>query len=383
MNNCLPKNSVGVVTPVKWCYEHDFTFKCGKVLSGFELVYETYGQLNNNRSNAILICHALSGDHHVAGYHSENDKKAGWWDNFIGPGKIIDTNRFFVVCSNNLGGCSGSTGPSSINPATNRHYGLDFPLVTVEDWVKGQALLADYLGIDRWAAVIGGSMGGMQSLRWAIDYPDRLSHALVIAATSRLSTQNIAFNEVARRAIMSDPDFANGDYYDKENKPEQGLMLARMLGHITYLSDDAMRDKFGRELSDGRIKFGYDAEFEVENYLRYQGRKFVDFFDANTYLLMTKALDYFDPAVDADGDLSAVLKDVQAKFFVASFTSDWRFNPSRSREIVKALLDNDKDVSYLEVEAEYGHDGFLMKIPQYMSGMSAYMERIAAEVECG
>lgn len=375
--------ALGIVTPSKWCYEDTFTLRSGKTLKGFELVYETYGELNKDKSNAILICHALSGDHHVAGYHSQNEKKPGWWDSFIGPGKTIDTNRFFVVCSNNLGGCAGSTGPSSINPETGEPFGLDFPVVTVEDWVKSQALFSDYLGIQKWAAIVGGSMGGMQSLRWAIDYPDRLLHSVVIAAAPKLSTQNIAFNDVARKAILSDPNFADGHYYTKETKPENGLMLARMLGHITYLSDDALKDKFGRDLRDGQIKFNYETEFEIENYLHYQGKKFVGFFDANTYLLMTKALDYFDPASEFEGDLAKALSHVKAGFFVASFTSDWRFDPSRSREIVKALLDNRKNVSYLEVQADHGHDGFLMRIPEYMDGLGAYLNRVADKIENG
>ncbi len=381
MQYTSPDNSVGIITPTTWRHEDLFTLKSGKSLPEFELAYETYGTLNTKKSNAILICHALSGDHHVAGYHATHDKKPGWWDNFIGPGKIIDTNHFFVVCSNNLGGCSGSTGPSSINPTTGVQYGLDFPIVTVEDWVNSQALLSDFLGISKWAAVIGGSMGGMQALSWAIDFPERLSHSIVIAAAPKLSTQNIAFNDVARKAILSDPNFAGGHYYSNQEKPEQGLMLARMLGHITYLSDDALKDKFGRNLRDGEIKFNYDTEFEIENYLHYQGKKFVGFFDANTYLLMTKALDYYDPASATAGSLSNALAKVTAKFFIASFTSDWRFDPKRSREIVKALLDNRKDVCYLEIKADYGHDGFLMSIPQYMNGLSAYMNRIKNEVE--
>ncbi len=380
MQQEIPADSVGIVTPISQFFDEPLQLKSGKVLKSYNLVYETYGELNADKSNAVLICHALSGDHHVAGYHSHNDKKAGWWDSFIGPGRVIDTNKFFVICSNNLGGCSGSTGPSSINPETEKPYGPDFPVVTVEDWVNSQALLIDSLGIQTLAAVIGGSMGGMQAMQWAIDYPKRVKNCVVIAAAPRLSTQNIAFNEVARKAIMSDPNFAEGRYYDKDEKPNQGLMLARMLGHITYLSDEALKDKFGRDLREGDFKFHFETEFEIENYLKYQGEKFVGNFDANTYLLMTRALDYFDPARPYDDDLDKALSHVTCDFFVASFTSDWRFDPSRSLEIVKALIDERKSVSYLEVEAPHGHDGFLMDVPVYMNGLRAYLDRAAAKL---
>ncbi len=375
----IPADSVGIVTPISQFFDKPLQLKSGKVLKSYNLVYETYGELNSDKSNAVLICHALSGDHHVAGYHSTNDKKPGWWDSFIGPGRVIDTNKFFVICSNNLGGCSGSTGPSSINPDTNKPYGPDFPVITIEDWVKSQALLIDNLGIDTLAAIIGGSMGGMQALQWAIDYPSRVKNCAVIAAAPKLSTQNIAFNEVARKAIMSDPNFAEGRYYDKEVKPNQGLMLARMLGHITYLSDEALKDKFGRDLREGEFKFHFDTEFEIENYLKYQGEKFVGNFDANTYLLMTKALDYFDPARLYDDDLAKAISHVSCDFFVASFTSDWRFDPSRSMEIVKALIDERKNVSYLEVEAPHGHDGFLMDVPVYMKAFQAYLDKVVVK----
>lgn len=380
MPQSIPADSVGLVTPQVQHFDQPLSLDCGRSLDQYDLIYETYGELNRDHSNAILICHALSSDHHAAGYHREKDDKPGWWESAIGPGKPIDTRRFYVVCLNNLGGCRGSTGPTSINPASGKIYGPDFPVVTVRDWVNSQAQLADTLGIQQWAAVIGGSLGGMQVLQWAIDYPDKIRHAVIIASAPKLSAQNIAFNEVARQAIMTDPDFHDGRYTEHHTRPRRGLMLARMLGHITYLSDDAMRAKFGRDLREGKLNFGFDVEFQVESYLRYQGQSFVDRFDANTYLLMTKALDYFDPAADCDGDLSTALKDAQAKFLVISFTSDWRFSPPRSREIVKALLDGDKTVSYAEIEANQGHDAFLMPIPHYFDVFRAYMDRVAVEV---
>lgn len=379
LNELLLADSVGLVTPHMLRFDDPLPLDCGRTLASYDLIYETYGELNTACSNAVLICHALSGDHHAAGYHSAKDRKPGWWDSCIGPGKPFDTRHFFVVSVNNLGGCKGSTGPITINPATGQPYGPDFPIVTVKDWVRSQARLADYLGVKQWAAVIGGSLGGMQVLQWSIDYPARLRHALVIAAAPKLSAQNIAFNEVARQAIMSDPDFHAGHYYAHNVIPRRGLMLARMLGHITYLSDDLMRAKFGRELREGKLNFGFDVEFQVESYLRYQGRAFVERFDANTYLLMTKALDYFDPASDYDHDLSAALQGVTASFLVVAFTGDWRFAPARSREIVRALLDGDKDVSYAEIEANEGHDAFLMPIPRYMEVLDAFMRRVAAE----
>jgi homoserine O-acetyltransferase len=376
-----PADSVGLVVPQKHHFDQPLNLDSERQLPSYELIYETYGQLNASRSNAVLVCHALSGDHHAAGYHSEHDRKPGWWDSCIGPGKPIDTNRFFVVCNNNLGGCSGSTGPSSINPLTGERYGPDFPIVTVGDWVRSQARLADVLGIERWAAVIGGSLGAMQALQWAIDYPDRLKHALLIATAPKLSAQNIAFNEVARQAILSDPDFHGGRYMEESALPRRGLALARMLGHITYLSDQAMRAKFGREPKgvEGRLSFSFDADFEVESYLRYQGKSFVERFDANTYLLMTKALDYFDPAARHGGDLSAALAGVKAESLVISFTTDWRFDPSRSREIVRALLDGDKDVSYAEIDSPHGHDAFLMPDEVYFAVLRAYLEEVARE----
>ena len=341
----IPADSVGLVEPKTHHFDTPLELECGRTLPSYELVYETYGTLNRNASNAVLICHALSGHHHAAGYHSMKDKRPGWWDTCIGPGKVIDTNRFFVVCLNNLGGCHGSSGPSAINPETGQPWGPDFPMMTVKDWVNSQVRLADVLGIQRWAAVIGGSMGGMQALQWSIDYPDRLSHAVVIAAAPKLSAQNIAFNEVARQSILTDPNFHGGRYYLHDTYPRQGLILARMVGHITYLSDDAMRMKFGRDLRSGRFHYGFDVEFQVESYLRHQGEVFSRNFDANTYLLMTKALDYFDPARDFEHSLETALSKPSCKFLVMSFTSDWRFAPERSREIVDGLVHAGRDVS--------------------------------------
>jgi len=379
MPDTLPADSVGLVEPQKLTFDTPLALDCGRSLPGYELVYETYGELNADASNAILICHALSGDHHAAGYHSMDDRKPGWWESCIGPGKPIDTNHFFVVSPNNLGGCKGSTGPMSINPEKNKPYGPDFPIVTVKDWVRSQARLADALGIEQWAAVIGGSLGGMQAMQWAIDFPKRIRHCVVIAAAPRLSAQNIGFNEVARQAIMSDPEFHQGHYYEHNVIPRRGLMLARMLGHITYLSDESMRSKFGRDLREGKLNFGFDVDFQVESYLRYQGQSFVEKFDANTYLLMTKALDYFDPAADYDNDLAQALAQAESKFLLVSFTSDWRFAPKRSREIVKALLDSKKDVSYAEIEAHHGHDAFLIPIPDYLDVFSTYMNRLKVD----
>jgi homoserine O-acetyltransferase len=377
----FPPDSVGLVTPQTAHFDEPLALDCGRTLASYEMVYETYGTPNADCSNAVLICHALSGDHHVAGYHNEDDPgKPGWWDNCIGPGKPIDTREFFVVCCNNLGGCKGSTGPTSINPDNRKPYGPDFPIVTVKDWVRSQARLADRLGIRRWAAVIGGSLGGMQAMQWTITFPERVRHALVIAAAPRLSAQNIAFNEVARQAILSDPDFHHGHYYDFGVVPRRGLMIARMLGHITYLSDEGMRAKFGRELREGRPNFNFDTEFEVESYLRHQGKAFVDRFDANTYLLITKTLDYFDPAADFDSDLSAAFHQTQARFLVVAFTSDWRFAPPRSREIVRALVRARREVTYAEIPSEYGHDAFLMPIPLYHQVLRDYLTRVAREV---
>ncbi len=381
MPQTLPADSVGVVTPQTATFNEPLTLRSGKTLNNYELVYETYGQLNSDKSNAILICHALSGDHHAAGFHSRDDKKPGWWDACIGPGKVIDTNTFFVLCLNNLGGCGGSTGPTSINPKTNQPYGSDFPMVRVRDWVESQARLADLLGIQKFAAVIGGSLGGMQALRWSIQYPERLHYCAVIASAPKLSAQNIAFNEVARSAIIKDPEFHNGHYLQKNTIPKTGLMQARMLAHLTYLSDDGMGEKFGRNMQNSEVKYNYDPEFKIESYLHYQGEKFSTSFDANTYLLMTKALDYFDPAQYSDHDLAKCLSVAQCKFLVISFTTDWRFSPERSEEIVDALIESDKEVTYARIESEKGHDAFLIPIPRYIKLFDAYMKRVTAELK--
>jgi homoserine O-acetyltransferase len=354
---------VGAVEAKQASFAAPLRLRSGAELPGFELAYETYGTLNAAQSNAILVCHALSGHHHVAGHYADDTKNLGWWDNIVGPGRPLDTDRFFVVGVNNLGGCHGSTGPASINPATGKPWGRAFPIVTVEDWIEAQARLADHLGIAQWAATIGGSLGGMQATQ-------RVRHALVIAAAPRLSAENIAFNEVARQAILSDPDYLAG------KRPEHGLRLARMLGHITYLSDDQMADKFGRRLRHGEYKYGFDVEFEVESYLRYQGDKFAGWFDADTYLRMTKALDYYDPAAACGGDLAAALAGAKAKFLVVSFSTDWRFSPARSREIVAALVKNRQDVAYAEIESQHGHDSFLMEDAHYQGIVAAYLRGV-------
>ena len=422
--------SVGIVTPQTFHFAEPLTLECNRTLPSFDLIFETYGTLNSDKSNAILICHALSGSHHAAGFHSDDDKKAGWWDNMIGPNKAIDTNQFFVVCVNNIGSCFGSTGPTTINPESISNegepqvYGPDFPLVTIKDWVKTQAMLSDRLGIEVWHAIVGGSMGGMQAMQWAVDYPNRLKRCVVIASTPKLSAQNIAFNEVARQSILSDPDFKEGRYLQAGTYPRRGLILARMVGHITYLTDDAMKAKFGRDLKSGKFMYGYDVEFQVESYLRYQGERFSENFDANTYLLMTKALDYFDPtrdyplaaelstksaealetslaeSVKADSTenelektlnnsanidninianekelsaLKAAFAHTQCQYLVMSFTTDWRFAPERSQEIVDALMATGKPVSYINVDAPHGHDSFLFDIPRYMGAVKGFL----------
>ena len=422
--------SVGIVTPQTFHFAEPLTLECNRTLPSFDLIFETYGALNSDKSNAILICHALSGSHHAAGFHSDDDKKAGWWDNMIGPNKAIDTNQFFVVCVNNIGSCFGSTGPTIINPDSISNegepqvYGPDFPLVTIKDWVKTQAMLSDRLGIEVWHAIVGGSMGGMQAMQWSVDYPERLKRCVVIASTPKLSAQNIAFNEVARQSILSDPDFKEGRYLQEGTYPRRGLILARMVGHITYLTDDAMKAKFGRDLKSGKFMYGYDVEFQVESYLRYQGERFSENFDANTYLLMTKALDYFDPtrdypsaaelsaesaqsleislaeSVKADSTenelektlnnsanidninianekelsaLKAAFAHTQCQYLVVSFTTDWRFAPERSQEIVDALMATGKPVSYINVDAPHGHDSFLFDIPRYMGAVKGFL----------
>ena len=372
----IPEPGIGVVSEQRMHFDIPLVSSSGTVLPAYELVYETYGSLNADKSNAILVCHALSGNHHVAGYYADNPKSVGWWDNMIGPGKPIDTDKFFVIGLNNLGGCHGSTGPSSINPETGKPYGSNFPVVTVQDWVVSQACLADRLGIKQFAAVLGGSLGGMQAIQWSLSYPERVRHVIVIAAAPHLTAENIAFNDVARNAILTDPDFHAGDFYQHGVVPTRGLRLARMLGHITYLSDDAMADKFGRSLRAGKLGYSYDIEFEIESYLRYQGDKFATYFDANTYLLMTKALDYFDPARECNGNLDHAFAAAKADFLVVSFTTDWRFSPERSREIVRSLLHNRRNVSYAEIISTHGHDSFLMQHEHYHDVMRAYLDKI-------
>ncbi|OYV34373.1 MAG: homoserine O-acetyltransferase [Thiomonas sp. 20-64-5] len=373
-------SALGDVTPQRMAFEQPLPLQSGALLPAYELMYETYGTLNTARSNAVLVCHALNASHHAAGTHSGDPKSLGWWDNLIGPGKPLDTGRFFVLCVNNPGSCFGSTGPMSLDPETGRPWGSRFPVVTVEDWVDAQARLLDRLGISRLAAVIGGSLGGMQAISWTLRHPDRVAHCAAIATAPSLSAQNIAFNEVARRAIITDPDFHGGDFYAHGVVPKQGLAVARMIGHITYLSDDAMATKFGRALRSGALGYGFGVDFEIESYLRYQGDKFSGYFDANSYLLITRALDYFDPARAAGGDLAAALAPATARFLLVSFTTDWRFSPQRSREIVQALVTNRRAVTYAEVDAPQGHDAFLMDHPHYHGVVRAWFDRIAQEL---
>ena len=390
----MSQGSVGIVKPEMMQFDEPIELKGGARIDGYQLAYESYGELNAERNNAILVCHALNASHHVAGIYADQAENVGWWDNLIGPGKPVDTDRFFVLGVNNLGGCHGSTGPSSVDPRTGNPWGGDFPVVTVEDWVSVQARLATRLGIDQFAAVMGGSLGGMQALQWTIDQPERVRNALVIAAAPKLSAQNIAFNEVARQSIMSDPDFCDGHYLEKNTVPRRGLMLARMVGHITYLSENALRNKFGkdpeqfgtsgsnfgRDLRRGELSFGLDIDFQVESYLHYQGERFSENFDANTYLLMTKALDYFDPSVDFEGDLSRAFANSDCKFLLMSFSTDWRFPPERSRELVENLLRAGRQVSYVEIEADQGHDAFLLPIPRYVEAFSRYLQRVHRDV---
>ena len=374
--------SIGHVTPQKMAFQAALPLRSGASLPGYELVYETYGALNAARSNAVLVCHALNASHHVAGSYAGQDKSEGWWDNLVGPGKPLDTERFFVIGVNNLGSCFGSTGPLSPNPATGRPWGADFPVVTVEDWVDAQARLLDALGIQCLAAVLGGSLGGMQALSWTLRHPQRLRECIAVATAPNLSAQNIAFNEVARRAIITDPDFHGGHFYAHGLLPRRGLRVARMIGHITYLSDDSMAEKFGRQMRASELGYStQDIEFQIESYLRHQGDKFSEYFDANTYLLITRALDYFDPASAHGGDLSAAFAAARGKrFLLVSFSTDWRFAPARAREIVKALVDNRIAVSYAEIDAPHGHDAFLLEDPRYHALLRATFERIAAEV---
>lgn len=371
-------DSIGQVTAQSMHFEQALPLRSGARLVDYQLSYETYGTLNADRSNAVLVCHALNASHHAAGIDAAG--RTGWWDNLIGPGKPLDTRHFFVVCANNLGSCFGSTGPMHVNPANGKAYGADFPVVTVEDWVDAQARLVDRLGIDQLAAVIGGSLGGMQALSWTLRYPQRVRHCVGVATAPNLSAENIAFNEIARRAIITDPDFHGGHYYAHGVLPRRGLRIARMIGHVTYLSDDVMGSKFGRKLRDGAISFGFDVDFEIESYLRHQGDKFSDYFDANTYLLITRALDYFDPAAAHGGDLALTFAAVQAKFLLVSFSTDWRFSPARSRELVKALVTHRHRVSYAEIDAPHGHDAFLLDDARYHGVMRTYFGRIAAEL---
>jgi len=371
--------SLGQVTPQQMHFSEPLPLRSGAVLADYTLSYETYGTLNAERSNAVLVCHALNASHHVAGVHA--DGSVGWWDNLVGPGKPLDTDRFFVVGVNNAGSCFGSTGPMHVNPATGRIYGADFPVQTVEDWVDAQARLMQRLGVEQLAAVVGGSLGGMQALAWTLRHPTRVRHCMAVATAPNLSAQNIAFNEVARRAIITDPDFHGGHFYAHGVVPKRGLRVARMIGHITYLSDDAMDAKFGRELRAAELGYStQEIEFQIESYLRHQGDKFSEYFDANTYLLITRALDYFDPALEHGGDLARAFAVARGNgFLLVSFSTDWRFSPARSRQLVKALVDNRIAVSYAEIDAPHGHDAFLLDDARYHAVMRAYFDRIAAE----
>ncbi|MGZ9711480.1 homoserine O-succinyltransferase MetX [Glaciimonas sp. GNP009] len=375
--------SSGIVSPQSMHFATPLTLQSGASLSNYTLVYETYGTLNADKSNAVLVCHALNASHHVAGKYADDEKNVGWWDNMVGPGKSVDTDKFFVMGVNNLGSCFGSTGPMHIDATTGKPYGANFPVVTVEDWVQAQARLADALGITQFAAVMGGSLGGMQALAWSLLYPTRLLHCVVIASTPKLSAQNIAFNDVARQAILTDPDFHGGDFYAHGVVPKNGLRVARMIGHITYLSDDDMAEKFGRDLRSGSYQFGFGIDFEIESYLRYQGDKFSEYFDANTYLLITKALDYFDPAAECGGDLTVALEKTRAEFLVVSFMTDWRFSPQRSRDIVQALVNNRRRVSYAEIDAPHGHDAFLLEDARYQNVVREYYNRIWKAINQG
>ena len=369
-------NSIGIVKPKIFKCADPIKLSCGMTLDNYELIYETYGKLNKNKDNAVLVCHALSGNQHVAGRHKKTDKHPGWWDSLVGPGKPLNTNKFFVIGINNLGGNEGSTGPKSINPKTKKVWGSSFPIITVEDWVKTQKTLINYLGIQRLSSVIGGSLGGMQALEWNLQFPNEVKNTIIIAAAPNLTAQNIAFNEVARQSIITDPDFQKGNFYTKKNKPKRGLRVARMLGHITYLSNDAMKSKFGRKKKNKDFQYDFNTEFEIESYLNYQGDKFAQEFDANTYIRMTKALDYYDPTKQNKKKLSAVFKKIKSKFLVISFTSDWRFSPGRSKEIVKSLLDNNINVSYAEISAESGHDAFLMSDDHYHEILNSFFKNI-------
>lgn len=381
MSKAFLHGSVGIVQALSHTFNESLMLANGRSLPSYTLSYECYGKLNADKSNAVLICHALSGSHHAAGYYSENDKKPGWWDNYIGPGKAIDTNHFYVVSVNNIGSCFGSTGPTSINPETGEIYGPDFPTLRIRDWIKAQKRLMAFLDIAQWAAIIGGSMGGMQVMRWALEYPELMRHSVVIASSMKLTAQNIAFNETARQAIISDPDFHHGHYAKHNTLPRKGLALARMIGHLTYLSNDVMDLKFGRDLRSGSFQLGQDSnlEFQVESYLRYQGSNFAESFDANTYILLTHTLDYFDLAREYNHDPVEAFSHAQSSFLVVSFTTDWRFSPQRSQEIATALIAADKNVCYANIESDYGHDAFLLKDPRFEAVFGEYMQRVARE----
>ncbi len=378
----MPVDSIGLVSPQTVLIEKPLTLACGAVLPSHELVFETYGRLNEDKSNAILICHALSGNHHAAGFYA-GDSKPGWWNHYIGPGKAMDSNRFYIVSVNNIGSCFGSTGPTSINPETGEAWGANFPSLRARDWVESQRLLMDHLGISCWAAVIGGSLGGMQTMRWSLEYPDRLLNAVVIASSMKLSAQNIAFNEIARRAIKSDPNFCDGNYLQQGKAPLHGLALARMIGHVTYLSDEALGEKFGRELASGDFVAGTSdpIEFQIESYLNYQGDKFSSAFDANSYILITKMLDYFDLSREYSSNPVAAFAHAQCKFLLISFSSDWRFSPQRSQEIADALITAGKDVSYTAIDSNQGHDAFLLPNSRYQAALGNYLNRVADQLE--
>ena len=360
------------VVSKKISFKDTLTLQSGQALSGFDLMTETYGELNLEKTNAVLVCHAFSGNHHAAGMKT-GDKKPGWWDEIIGDGKTIDTKKFFVVSLNNLGGCHGSSGPTSIAADSGQSYGASFPEVSVSDWVETQKLLADHFGIDCWEMVAGGSLGGMQALQWAVSYPSRIKKAAIIAASSKISTQNIALNEVAREIIKKDENFHNGDYLAKGESPKKGLKAARMLGHITYLSESNMSKRFGRKLQDPENKMDADVNYEVENYLQYKGEQFAKTFDANSYILMTKAMDSFDPAKGFDNDLVACLQNVQAKLLIASFDSDWLFPKEYGLEIQMSAIKAGINSTYIELEGDYGHDSFLFHSDRYSTALKNFL----------
>ena len=359
---------------------HEMLLECDARLGPITIAYETYGTLNHDKSNAVLILHALSGDSHVAGYYSDKDKKPGWWDSMVGPGKGIDTDKYYVVCSNIIGSCMGSTGPNTLNPKTAKPYGLEFPVVTIGDMVKAQKSLLDALGVEKLLSVVGGSVGGMQVLEWCVRYPERVVSAIPLATTTKHSALAIAFNEIARQAIMTDPNWNGGDYYSG-SRPETGLAVARMIGHVTYLSDQSMRLKFGRRLQNKNdFSFNFDPEFQVESYLRHQGRRFVERFDANAFLYITKAADYFDLAEQhGNGSMVEAFSKTNARFLVVSFTSDWLYPTYQSREMVKAIKKTGQDVSFCEIEAKWGHDAFLIPNPRLSSIIGGFLSRVFNE----